>query len=137
MKDIDNIESQSDTSTQTQANEFKKVFEQLYAIETDLRCEKVSLNILRPTQHCIHAYWLQVCENKLKNGLVEPIIVIKTGNRYILLQGHHRAIAAINLACNEIDSYVIDLNRDLKLGTEKAADKMGIYSFDDVEIIFN
>ena len=34
-----------------------------------------------------------------------------------------------------VDSYVIDLGQDIKLGMEKTADKAGIKTFDDIEII--
>ena len=34
-----------------------------------------------------------------------------------------------------VDSYVVDLGKDIKLGMEKTADKSGIFTFDDIEII--
>ena len=34
-----------------------------------------------------------------------------------------------------MDSYVVDLGQDIKLGMEKTADRAGIKTFDDIEII--
>ena len=34
-----------------------------------------------------------------------------------------------------VDSYVIDLGQDIRLGMEKTADKAGIKNFEDIEII--
>ncbi|MDR0900254.1 MAG: hypothetical protein LBM26_01200, partial [Methanobrevibacter sp.] len=46
-----------------------------------------------------------------------------------------RAVAALKLGQEEIDSYVIDLQKDLKLGMERTADESGIHTFEDIEII--
>jgi len=86
-------------------------------------------------QNKIYADELQGRTYELKRGLAEPTIVAKTGNRYVLVDGHHRTVAALNLGYDEIDSYVIELDQDIKLGLEKTADKEGIYTFDDIEII--
>jgi IMP dehydrogenase len=61
--------------------------------------------------------------------------VVETGDRFVLVDGHHRTVAARKLGYREIDSYVIKLDRDLRLGMEKTADKNGIFSFDDIQII--
>jgi len=95
----------------------------------------VPIDNLRPTQDKIYADELQGRTYELKRGLAEPTIVVETGNRFVLVDGHHRTVAALKLGYKDIDSYVIKLDRDLKLGMEKTADKNGIYSFDDIEII--
>ena len=61
--------------------------------------------------------------------------MVKTGNRFVLVDGHHRTVAARKLGYNEIDSYVITLDQDIRLGMEKTADKDGIFLFEDIEII--
>ena len=90
---------------------------------------------LRPTQDRIYADELQGRTYELERGLAEPTIVVETGDRFVLVDGHHRTVAARKLGYQEIDSYVIKLDRDLKMGMEKTADKNGIFSFDDIEII--
>ena len=40
-----------------------------------------------------------------------------------------------SIGFDKIDSYVIDLGQDLRLGMEKTADSQGIYKFDDINII--
>jgi IMP dehydrogenase len=44
-------------------------------------------------------------------------------------------MAAIKLGYHQINSYVITLNEDIKLGIEKTADKNSIYTFQDIKII--
>ena len=67
--------------------------------------------------------------------MAEPTIVVKTGGRYILVDGHHRAVASVKLGLKTIDSYVVDFNEDIKLGMEKTAEKQGLKSFNDIYII--
>ena len=39
------------------------------------------------------------------------------------------------MGCETVDSYVVDLGQDIKLGMEKTADKAGIQKFEDINII--
>lgn len=135
ITNTDIVRSHIERSTPTKVNYFKKTLEQLYGIKTMLRRMKVPIDDLRPTQNKIYADELQGRTYELKRGLAEPAIVVKVGNRYILVDGHHRTVAALKLGYNQIDSYVITLNEDIRLGLEKTADKEGIYTFNDIEVI--
>ncbi len=135
ITNTDMVRSHIERSTPTKVNYFKKTLEQLYGIKTDLKRKKVKTSDLRPTQDKVYADELEGRTYELKRGLAEPTIVVKTGDRWILVDGHHRAVAARKLGCDEIDSYVIDLKKDLVLGMEKTADKSGINTFDDIEVI--
>jgi IMP dehydrogenase len=135
ITNTDIVRSHIERSTPMKVNYFKKTLEQLYGIKTEISRMKVPTQRLRPTQDKIYADELQGRTYELKRGLAEPTIVVKTGDRYVLVDGHHRTVAARTLGCQEIDSYVIDLKQELKLGMEKTADLNGIFTFDDIEII--
>lgn len=135
ITNTDIVRSHIERSTPMKVRYFKKTLEQLYDIKTRLVHEKVPINRLRPTQNKVFADELQGRTYELERGLAEPTIIVKTGNRFILVDGHHRTIAARKLGYKEIDSYVITLDQDIKLGMEKTADKDGIFSFEDIEII--
>jgi len=135
ITNTDMVRSHIERSTPTKVDYFKKTLEQLYGIKTTLKKKKVELSKLRPTQDRVYADELQGRKYELEGGLAEPTIVVKTGDRWVLVDGHHRVVAANELGFDYIDAYVIDLNRDLKLGMERTADKMGIYTFEDIEII--
>ncbi|MDR2624113.1 MAG: CBS domain-containing protein [Methanobrevibacter sp.] len=135
ITNTDMVRSNIERTTPNKVKSFKETLEQLYAVKTALKRMKVRVNNLRPTQDKIFADELQGREYELKRGLIEPVIVAKTGSRWILIDGHHRAVASVNLKHEEIDAYVIELNKDVKLGMERTADKSGIYTFDDIKII--
>lgn len=135
ITNTDIVRSHIERSTPTKVNYFKKTLEQLYGIKTEVIRMKVPIDKLRPTQNKVYADELQGRTYELKRGLAEPTIVVKTGDRYVLVDGHHRTLASLKLGFKEIDSYVIKLDQDIKLGMEKSADLNGIFSFDDLEVI--
>lgn len=135
VTNTDIVRSHIERSTPMKVRYFKKTLEQLYNIKTKLVHEKVPIDRLRPTQNRVYADELQGRTYELRRGLAEPTIVVKTGNRFILVDGHHRTVASRKLGFKEIDSYVITLDEDIKLGMEKTADKEGVFSLDDVEVI--
>ena len=135
ITNTDMVRSHIERSTPNKVDYFKTTMEQLYGIKTTLRRMKVETNKLRPTQDRVYADELEGRTYELKKGLAEPAIVVKTGDRWILVDGHHRAVASKQLGCETVDSYVVDLGRDIKLGMEKTADKAGIETFEDIKII--
>ncbi len=135
ITNTDMVRSHIERSTPNKVNSFKKTMEQLYSITTSLTRENVPVDNIRPTQDRVYADELQGRIYELERGLAEPAIVVKTGNRYILVDGHHRAVASTKLGLKEIDSYVIDLKTDISLGMEKTAAKQGLNNFEDITII--
>ena len=135
ITNTDMVRSHIERSTPNKVEYFKKTMEQLYGIKTTLRHMPVETKKLRPTQDRVYADELEGRAYELEKGLAEPAIVVKTGDRWILVDGHHRAVASIQKGYETVDSYVVDLGKDIKLGMEKTADKAGIRTFDDIEII--
>jgi IMP dehydrogenase len=135
MTNTDIVRSHIERSTPTKVSAFRETMEKLYDIKTTLTREAVPVEKIKPTQDRVYADELQGRTYELEKGLAEPTIVVKTGDRYILVDGHHRAVASKQRGYETVDSYVVDLGQDIKLGMEKTADKAGIKTFDDIEII--
>ena len=135
ITNTDMVRSHIERSTPNKVEYFKNTMEQLYGIKTTLKHMPVETNKLRPTQDRVYADELEGRAYELEKGLAEPAIVVKTGDRWILVDGHHRAVASAQKGYETVDSYVVDLGQDIKLGMEKTADKAGIKTFDDIEII--
>ena len=135
ITNTDMVRSHIERSTPNKVEYFKNTMEQLYGIKTTLKRMKVPTDKLRPTQDRVYADELEGRSYELKKGLAEPAIVVKTGDRWILVDGHHRAVASKKMGYETVDSYVVDLGQDIKLGMEKTADKAGIKKFEDIMII--
>lgn len=135
LTNTDIVRSHIERSTPNKVNSFKDTLEQLYDVNAKITQMKVPVEKIRPTQDRIYADELDGRAYELKRGLAEPAIVVHTGERWILIDGHHRAVASVKLGCETIDSYVIELNKEIKLGVERTADKSGIETLDDIYII--
>ena len=110
--------------------------EQLYGLKTRLDEESVPIHCLKPTQDKVYADELEGRKYEIERGLAEPIIVVKKDKtHYLVVDGHHRLVASNQMGYSEISAYVIKLNKQIKLGIEKTAEKNGIFSLKDIEII--
>ena len=136
ISNMDVIRSQIEKTTPKKLENIIKTYKNL---GYNLKVEKteVEVNKLKPTQNKIHADELIGRMYELKKGLAEPIIAIKTrrGDYYILVDGHHRAVAAYKMGIPKLDAYVIYLDTDKKLGIEKTAELMNLKSLDDVKVV--
>ena len=106
ITNTDMVRSHIERSTPTKVEYFKKTMEQLYGIKTTLKHMPVETNKLRPTQDKVYADELEGRAYELEKGLAEPAIVVKSGNRWILVDGHHRAVASKQKGYETVDSYV-------------------------------
>ncbi|MCC7553903.1 MAG: CBS domain-containing protein [Methanobacteriaceae archaeon] len=135
ITNTDMVRSHIERTTPNKVEYFKSTLQQLYNIKPKIKHEKVRTSDLRPTQDRVYADELEGRIYELERGLAEPVVVVKTGNRWMLVDGHHRAIAAKQIGEKEIDAYVIDLGKDIRLGLENTADELGVKTFNDVNII--
>jgi len=136
ITNTDILRSHIERSTPEKVNQFRETLEQLYGLKTCLTENKVPINYLKPTQDKVYADELEGRKYEIERGLAEPIIVVKKNKtQYLVVDGHHRLVASNQMGNSEISAYVITLNKDIKLGIEKTAEKNGIFSLKDIEII--
>ncbi|MCX9011097.1 MAG: CBS domain-containing protein [Candidatus Methanoperedens sp.] len=113
----------------------KKTLETIHNIHVDVVREPVNIEELIPTQPKVYADELDGRIYELKKGLAEPIVVIKKPNKLILVDGHHRVIAAKKLGIKSMDAYVILLGDEVNLGMEKTAASAGLHTLTDIKIL--
>ncbi len=95
----------------------------------------MAINQLVPTQSKIYADELEGRTYELKKGMVEPIVVIRKPGKLLLVDGHHRVIAARKLGIDTMDAYILILEKDISLGMEKTARNIGLHSLNDIKIL--
>ncbi|HJK31896.1 MAG TPA: ParB N-terminal domain-containing protein, partial [Methanocorpusculum sp.] len=61
--------------------------------------------------------------------------VVRRQGKLILIDGHHRAVAANRMRMKELEAYIIDIDSDVELGIERTARNMRLRSLDDVQIL--
>lgn len=135
ITNTDIIRSHIERATPRKVDMVKNLLESKHNVRIYVRMYPVPLDKLRPTQERIHADEFQGRIYELKKGLAEPIIVVKRKNYFVLVDGHHRVIAARQLGIKEIMAHVLEPDRDIETGMEKAARDAGLLTLDDVKII--
>lgn len=135
VTNTDVIRSHIERATPGKVKKLQESLKKLYGISSKVKLGKVKISELRPTQDKVQPDEFRGREYEIKRGLAEPIVVVKAGERLILVDGHHRALAARKLGIEEIDAYIIVLDRDIELGMERTARTMGLRSIDDIKIV--
>lgn len=136
ITNTDILRSHIERSTPEKVDQFRGTLEQLYDIKTKVDMKTIHISELKPTQDKVYADELQGRTYEIERGLAEPIIAVqKDEHKYLVIDGHHRLVASHQMGNDEINAYVITLNKPIKLGIEKTAEQEGIYTIDDIEII--
>lgn len=135
ITNTDVIRSHIERATPDKVQKLRDSLEKLYDVSTAIVLDKVKISGLIPTQNKIHPDEFRGREYEIRRGLAEPIVVVKTGERLILVDGHHRALAALKLGIQKMDAYVVALSRDIELGLEKTAKTMGLRTLEDIQVV--
>ena len=109
--------------------------QKLYGVDPTLDRGTVPVKDLLPTQSKIYEDELEGRIYEIKKGLAEPIIVVKRPGRIILVDGHHRAVAAKRLGITALDAYIIEIKEDIELGMERTATAMNLKTLDDIQVL--
>src|ERR1051325_1428951 len=130
----DIIRSHIERVTPRKMLKLKETLEGLYDVEIAIEREFVPIADLLPTQKRIYADELQGRKREIQRGLAEPIMVIQKRPQSILVDGHHRVMAAVQMGIDKLEAYVLKLDKDIELGLERNARASGLNSLRDVEI---
>ena len=134
ITNTDVIRSQIERVDPTKVESLKKSIERVHGIKVEVKRGSVEINRLIPTQTKIYADELRGRVYELKKGLAEPILVIKKGKRLILVDGHHRVVAAQKIGVSELDAYILEVPENIELGLERLIRKKNIKSIKDIKI---
>ena len=135
LSNADVIRSQIERADPQKVWKLKKTLEVIHDIKVSVKRDKVLIDQLVPTQPKIHVDELEGRIYELKKGLTEPIVVIQKPHKMLLVDGHHRVIAAKKLGIDTMDAYIIVLGKSVPLGMERTAKDAGLHSLDDVKIL--
>ena len=136
ISNIDVVRSQIEKSRPGKVMNVKTFMEKQNNVTMRIHNAEVPIADLIPTQKEVYMDELVGRQYELKRGLNEPIIVIKRRKGYLVVDGHHRIMAAHRLGMSTFKCIVLEPNDlDAHLGLEITAEKWGLHSLDDVKII--
>jgi len=135
ISNSDVIRSQIEHVSPEKVFNFITTLKKLYGVDPTLNRGIVPVKDLLPTQSKIYEDELEGRIYEIKKGLAEPIIAVKRPGRTILVDGHHRAVAAKRLGITALDAYIIEINEDIELGMERTARAMNLKTLDDIQVL--
>ncbi len=137
IANTDILRSHIERATPQKVDMVKNLIESGHRVKIEVRRYLVPTNKLHPTQGEVYADELEGREYELKKGLAEPIIVVKKRGYFVLVDGHHRVVAALRLKIPELMAHVLELSEDIELGMERTARRKNLISLHDIKIIGN
>jgi IMP dehydrogenase len=139
VSNIDIVRSQIEASKEHKVASVKTFLEKQSGMSMKmLEDQNIPVDQIIPTQKEVYNDELQGRQYELKRGLNESLIMIKRRNGYLLVDGHHRAMAAKLLGYKTVKAIVlVPSDLDYKLGLESTASKWGLRTLNDVKIIDN
>jgi len=136
ISNIDIVRSQIEKSRPAKVISVKNVLEQQNGIRLKISNQEVPIGELIPSQKEVFMDELIGRQYEIKRGLNEPLIIIKRRNGYLVVDGHHRIMAAKRMGLDSFKSIVLEPNDlNIRLGLEKTAEKWGLKTLEDVKII--
>ncbi len=135
LSNVDVVRSHIERATPNKVLMVKTFLEKKNGISITVKRRVIPIDELRPTQSEVFADELIGRMEEIKRGLVEPIIVVQKSDHYLLVDGHHRILAAKQMGVQQFSAVVLEPDREVELGLERSAREMGLQTLDDVKII--
>ncbi len=136
ISNIDIVRSQIEKSRPGKVMSVKNFLEQQNSIRMRIVNDDVPVEQIIPTQKEVYMDELIGRQYEIKRGLNEPLIVVKRRMGYLLVDGHHRVMAAKKMGVKTFKAIVLVPNDlEVSFGLEKTAQRWGLHTLDDVKII--
>lgn len=132
----DAVRSQIERTTPSKVRSTREMLERSYDTTIDVTEREIDVSGLIPTQREVHADELEGREYELRNGLAEPPIVVAYGSKTLIVDGHHRALAAERLGIDRLVAHVLTVSPDAveELGFLRTARLAGLAGLDDIAV---
>ncbi len=139
VSNLDIVRSHFERASPAKAETLRTLLSERYAMPFTYRRGLVPISRLRPTQWKVFEDELEGRRYELERGFAEPVLVVQKGDRWILIDGHHRALAAREMGLAQLQAYILAAERPeefakAELGLEKVALEHHLATLDDIEI---
>jgi len=107
-----------------------KYYEGIYDTQFYMKVEVISIENITPTQP-------EVSKRQISSigRLLVPILCVKYGEKYYVLDGHARTLKAREMGLKSIRAILLIPRGKVEYGIVKTAERMGLKSIDDIRII--
>ncbi len=139
ISNLDIVRSHFERASPAKAETLRKLLTERYHLPFAYRRGLVSIASLRPTQWKVYEDELEGRRYELERGFAEPVLVVEKGSEWILVDGHHRALAAREMGLHNLQAFILRSEKPadfakLEIGLERVAKEHHLKTLDDIAI---
>jgi CBS domain-containing protein len=139
LSNLDVVRSHFERASPAKADTLKRLLTDRYGLPVVFQRGLVPIDRLAPTQWKVFEDELEGRRYELERGFAEPVLVVQKGDAWLLVDGHHRALAAREMGLAQLQAFVLTCERPeefarMETGFEKVAADHHLRTLDDIEI---
>jgi CBS domain-containing protein len=139
LSNLDVVRSHFERASPVKADTLRRLLAERYGLTFSVRRGLVPIDRLAPTQWKVFEDELEGRRYELERGFAEPVLVVRKGETWLLVDGHHRALAAQEMGLAQLQAFVLECDRPEEFaaketGFERIAAEHHLRSIADIEI---
>ncbi len=139
LSNLDVVRSHFERASPTKAEMLRQLLTERYHLAFSVHRGLVPIHELTPTQWKVFEDELEGRRYELERGFAEPVLVLRKGDRWILVDGHHRALAAREMGLAQLQAFVLTCDSPeafaaQRTGFERVAEEHHLRTVQDIEI---
>jgi CBS domain-containing protein len=139
LANLDVVRSHFERASPAKADMLKRLLHERYGLGFSFHRGLVPIDRLTPTQWKVFEDELEGRRYELERGFAEPVLVVHKGDIWLLVDGHHRALAAREMGLAQLQAFVLTCDRPEEFarretGFERIAAEHHLRNVSDIEI---
>ncbi|MCI4342888.1 MAG: CBS domain-containing protein [Thermoplasmata archaeon] len=139
LSNLDIVRSHFERASPAKADTLRTLLSDRYHLPFSIHRGLVPIERLTPTQWKVFEDELEGRRYELERGFAEPVLVLQKGDTWILVDGHHRALAAREMGLAQLQAFILTSDRPEEFarqetGLERVAQDHHLRTVDDIEI---
>ena len=139
ISNLDIVRSHFERASPAKAETLKTLLSERYKLPFSFHRGLVPIHELVPTQWKVFEDELEGRRYELERGFAEPVLVVQKGDQWILVDGHHRALAAREMGLAQLQAYILTCDRPhefagVEIGLERLAKDHHLQRLGDIEV---
>jgi IMP dehydrogenase len=139
VSNLDIVRSHFERASPAKAETLRNLLSERYQLPFSFRRGLAPIATLRPTQWKVFEDELEGRRYELERGFAEPVLVVEKGDLWILVDGHHRALAAQAMGLQQLQAFILTCDKPhefaaIETGFERLAREHHLFSLSDITI---
>jgi len=139
IANLDVVRSHFERASPAKADTLKHLLAERYGLPFAFHRGLVPIDRLTPTQWKVFEDELEGRRYELERGFAEPVLVVQKGEVWILVDGHHRALAAREMGLTQLQAFILTCERPEEFarqetGFERVAQEHHLRTVNDIEV---